>query len=354
METLTVLVGAGPELDGAAAAYGGTRERERVLAFHSARAAIACAVALQRAGPPLRLGIHTGELERADGELSGRALAKAARIAALARPGEVLASGVVRELAELDDADAWFEDGTEIELRGLPGRHLVVPLRWEAQPRPPLRVVIADDAALIRDGVAALLRERGLDVVATATDADGLHEAVDRHRPDVAVVDIRMPPTHTNEGLVAAERIRATHPATGILILSQHVDPEFALRLVGDGVARSGYLLKERISEAGALLDAIRRIARGGCVVDPALAEELVRRASATGALGDLSEREREVLGMLAEGLSNRAIAERLVVSGRTVETHVGQIFLKLGLREEGAEHRRVAAVLTYLRAYPA
>jgi DNA-binding NarL/FixJ family response regulator len=354
METLTVLVGAGPELDDVAAPYGATRERDRVLSFRSVRAAIHCAVALERAAPALELGIHTGELERAAGELSGRALAKAARIAALARPGQVLVSAVSRELAALDDPDVWFEDGEEVELRGIPGRHLVLPLRWEAQPRAPLRVVIADDAALIRDGLAALLRERGLDVAATAADAGGLHEAVERHRPDVAIVDIRMPPTHTNEGLVAAERIRASHPATGVLILSQHVEPEFALRLIGDGVARTGYVLKERISEADALLDAIRRIARGGCVVDPALAEALVQRAGATGALAELSEREREVLGMLAEGLSNRAIAERLVVSGRTVETHVGQIFLKLGLREEGAEHRRVAAVLAYLRAYPA
>jgi DNA-binding NarL/FixJ family response regulator len=337
-------------LDACAAPHGGTRERGRLVAFTSARAALGCAVALQRSAR-LKLGVHSGDLERRDGELAGRALLKAARIAALAREGEVLVSAVVRELADLDDADIWFGDGEEVELRGLPGRHLLLPLHWEAEPRPPVRVVIADDAALIRDGLAALLREHGLDVVATAADAPALHAAVERHRPDVAIVDIRMPPTHTNEGLVAAERIRVGHPGTGVLILSQHVEPTYALRLVADGEARSGYLLKQRISEVDTLLDSIRRVARGGCVVDPALADMLVRRAA--GGLSELTEREREVLGLLAQGLSNRAIAERLVVTGRTVETHVGQIFLKLGLREEGGEHRRVAAVLAYLRAYP-
>jgi DNA-binding NarL/FixJ family response regulator len=357
MPTLTVIVADVEErlaevearLDRAGAEHGGVRER-RALAFTSARDALRCAVALQRAAS-LKLGVHSGELERRDGDLAGRALLKAARIAALARAGEVLVSGVVRELADLDEPDIWFGDGEEVELRGLPGRHLLLPLHWEAQARPPVRVVIADDAALVRDGVAALLRERGLEVVATAADAAGLHEAVVRQRPDVAVIDIRMPPTYTNEGLVAAERIRAAQPATGVLILSQHVEPAFAERLAAGGEPGTGYLLKERISDADALVDAIRRIARGGCVVDPTLADALVRRAA--GGLSELTGREREVLALLAQGLSNRAIADRLVVTGRTVETHVGQIFLKLGLREEGAEHRRVAAVLAYLRAYP-
>ena len=369
MRTVTVLVadlegsdaqpGHDPLLDRVADAHGGTREPgggdARLLAFDSARAAVDAAVALQRAadGRRIRVGLHTGELERRDGELRGRALVKAARIAALAREGEILASSVVRELADLDaDAgDVWFDDADEVELRGLRGRHLVSPVRWEASPRPPVRVVIADDAALVRDGVAALLREHGFDVVGTAADAAGLHDAVERHRPDVAVVDIRMPPTHTNEGLVAAERIRASHPETGVLVLSQHVEPEFALRLVRDEQARSGYLLKDRIADVDVLVESVGRVARGGCVVDPGLTGDLLRRAEANGRLAELTDRERDVLGLLAQGLSNRAIAERLVVTGRTVETHIGQIFLKLGLRDERAEHRRVAAVLTYLRA---
>jgi DNA-binding NarL/FixJ family response regulator/class 3 adenylate cyclase len=344
--------------------HGGTREQGtgtgRVLAFRSARAAVRCAVAVQRAvaagslPSKVRAAIHSGELERHDGELRGRAMVKAARLAALARGGEILASSLVRELADLEAADVWFDDAVEVELRGLRGRHLVVPVRWQERARPPVRVVIADDAAIVRDGVAALLREHGFEVVATVSDAPGLYDAVDRHRPDVVVVDIRMPPTYTNEGVLAASRIRAEHPGIGVLVLSQHVEAEYALRLVRDAEARSGYLLKDRISEADILVDAVERVARGSCVVDPGLTEQLLRRAEAGGALADLTEREREVLALLAQGLTNRAIAERLVVTGRTVETHIGQIFSKLGLREEGGEHRRVAAVLTYLRAYPA
>ena len=334
-----------------------------VLAFPGARAALRCAVAVQRdlaAGqtPPfkVRMGIHSGELERRDGELRGRALVKAARIAALARGGEILASGVTRELADLDevDGDMWFGDETEVALRGLRGRHAIATLQWELRAARPVRVVIADDAALIRDGVAALLRENGLEVVATAGDAEALYDAVGRHRPDVALVDIRMPPTHTDEGLVAAEQIRRSYPETAVLVLSQHVEAGYAERLVGEGAQRTGYLLKDRISDVEVLLDAVRRVARGGCVVDPGLADRLVRRADAGGSLAALTGREREVLGLVAQGLSNRAIAERLVVTGRTVETHISQIFAKLDLREEGAEHRRVAAVLTYLRAAPA
>jgi len=258
----------------------------------------------------------------------------------------------VPDLAGLEGAtDIWFDEGVEVELRGLRGRHLLVPVRWEARVRPPERVVIADDAAIVRDGVAALLREHGLDVVAAVGDAEGLHAAVDRHRPDVAIVDIRMPPSFTNEGLVAAERLAVSHPEVGVLVLSQHIDVSYAERLLRPGGARGGYLLKDRIADVDVLLEAVRRIARGGCVVDPGVSARLVEGAEAAGRLGELSDREREVLALVAEGLSNRAIAERLVVTVRTVETHIGQVFLKLGLRDEGAEHRRVAAVVTYLRA---
>jgi DNA-binding NarL/FixJ family response regulator len=365
-ETVTVLLAEVDEagepgfdalLEKSIAEHGGTPERRvgdgRLVSFRSARAALRCAVALQRALPfRIRAGVHTGELERRDGELQGRALLKAGRITALARAGEVLVSAIAQELTEGDD-DIWFDDPVEVELRGLRGRHLIVAARWEEHARAPVRVVIADDAAIVRDGVAALLREHGFDVVATASDAAGLHAAVERHRPDVAVVDIRMPPTHTNEGLVAAEGIRASYPGTGVLVLSQHVEPEYALRLVRGDEARSGYLLKDRIADVDVLLDSVSRVARGGCVVDPGLTESLLARAEASGALSELTERERDVLGLLAQGLSNRGVAEQLVVTPRTVETHVSQIFLKLGLRDEGTENRRVAAVLTYLRAHP-
>jgi DNA-binding NarL/FixJ family response regulator len=224
-------------------------------------------------------------------------------------------------------------------------------VRWGARHKRALCVVIADDAALVRDGVAALLRDNGVEVAAIASDAAELREAVAHHRPDVAMVDIRMPPSFTDEGLVAAERIRAGFPEVGVLVLSQHLDVRYALRAVEASPGRTGYLLKDRVTDSRVLFDALERIADGGCVIDPAVAEGLVARASALARIEELTEREREVLALVAEGRSNRAIAERLVVTQKTVETHIGQIFLKLGLREAQGEDRRVAAVLAYLRA---
>jgi DNA-binding NarL/FixJ family response regulator len=269
----------------------------------------------------------------------------------MAHGGEVLVSGIVRELAQADEdleEEIWFEEAREVELRGLRGRHLVLAARWDRLERGALRVVIADDSALVRDGVAALLRECGVHVAAIAADADSLYREVERHHPDVALVDIRMPPTGTTEGLVAAEQIGRTHPEVGVLVLSQYLELSYALRLVQDREARRGYLLKDRVSEVETLLDAVRRVAHGGCVVDPAIVEGLVSRA---GALAALSDRERQVLALIAEGLSDEAIAERLNVERETIEADVGQIFVTLGLRDSRAEHRRVAAVLTYLRA---
>jgi DNA-binding NarL/FixJ family response regulator len=227
----------------------------------------------------------------------------------------------------------------------------VLHAQWDDLARDTLRVVIADDSALVRDGVAALLRECGVHVAAIAADAESLYREVERHRPDVALVDIRMPPTGTTEGLVAAEQLGRTHPEVGVLVLSQYLELSYALRLVEDGEARRGYLLKDRVSEIETLLDAVRRVAHGGCVVDPAIVEGLVTRAGVAGPLADLSQREREVLSLIAEGLSNEAIAERLALTSEAVDGDVDQIFEKLGLRDEGAEDRRVAAVLTYLRA---
>ena len=252
------------------------------------------------------------------GDLHGRTVVKAARIADLARGGEVFVSRVVAELADSDDElgqEIWFDDEREVEIRGLRGRHTVLTAHWSDSAIREVSVVVADDSAVVRDGVAAVLRESRLDVKATAGDAEALNVAIDRHRPDVAVVDIRMPPTRTNEGLVAADRLAHSHPEVGVLVLSQHLEISYALQLVEGRAERRGYLLKDRIADIDVLVDAIRRIARGGCMIDPAIVERLVDGARSAGPIEQLSDREREVLSLIAEGLSNRAIADRLVVS---------------------------------------
>jgi len=214
-----------------------------------------------------------------------------------------------------------------------------------------VRVVVADDVLLTRQGIVHLLREAGIEVVAEAEDAEGLLREVRLARPDVALVDIRMPPTHTDEGLVAAQTIRAEHPRVGVLVLSQYVEPSYALRLLQEQPERVGYLLKERVFDIATVVDALRRIEDGETVIDPTIVARLVGRRRRQDPLAALSEREREVLGLVAEGLSNRAIAARLFVTERTVEAHVTQIFHKLRLPESPDQHRRVLAVLAFLRA---
>ena len=214
-----------------------------------------------------------------------------------------------------------------------------------------MRVVIADDAVLLRQGVVRLLAEGGVDVVGEASDAGQLLRLVDTHRPDVAIVDIRMPPSHTDEGLVAAQVIRRRRPETGVLVLSQYVDAAYALRLVDGEQSRCGYLLKDRILDAKELVSAVYRVDEGEVVIDPGLVDELLTRRREASALDDLTERELEVLGLMAEGLTDRGIAQRLWLTPRTVETHVRHILQKLGIPAETAVNRRVHAVLVYLRA---
>jgi DNA-binding NarL/FixJ family response regulator len=214
-----------------------------------------------------------------------------------------------------------------------------------------VRVVVADDAMVTREGIVRLLRDAGVDVVAEAGNAEDLLGHVRRARPDAAIVDIRMPPTHTDEGLVAAQRIRSEHPDVGVLVLSQYVEPSYALRLLEEHPERVGYLLKERVFDVAILVDALRRIADGETVIDPTIVSRLVGRQRRADPLAELTTREREVLGLVAEGLSNRAIAARLFVAERTVEAHVKQIFLKLRLDTNPDSHRRVLAVIAYLRA---
>jgi DNA-binding NarL/FixJ family response regulator len=213
-----------------------------------------------------------------------------------------------------------------------------------------MRVVVADDVMLTRKGIVRLLGEAGVDVVAEADDAVGLLRHVSQYRPDVAIVDIRMPPTHTDEGLVAAREIRVNHPDVGVLVLSQYVEPSYAMRLIEDHPERIGYLLKERVFDIAILVDALRRIVDGETVIDPTIVSRLVGRRRREDPLGGLTGREREVLGLVAEGMSNHAIAARLVVTERTVEAHITQIFQKLQLAESPDQHRRVLAVLAFLR----
>jgi DNA-binding NarL/FixJ family response regulator len=214
-----------------------------------------------------------------------------------------------------------------------------------------VRVVVADDVMLTREGIVRLLGDAGIEVVAEAEDAEMLLRHVRLTSPDVAIVDIRMPPTQTDEGLVAARSIRAEHPEVGVLVLSQYVEPSYAMRLIEDHPERVGYLLKERVFDIATVVDALRRIVDGETVIDPTIVSRLVGRRRREDPISELTEREREVLGLVAEGMSNRAIAARLFVTERTVEAHITQIFRKLGLPESVDQHRRVLAVLAFLRA---
>ncbi len=212
-------------------------------------------------------------------------------------------------------------------------------------------MIVVDDAALFRAGIGRLLADAGFDVTAEVGDAAALLDAVERDPPDAVVVDIRMPPTHTTEGLDAARSLAERHPGVGVLVLSAYVDPHYAVQLVESGTSGTGYLLKERVADPGELTDAVRRVAAGGVVIDPGVVARLVGRARARNPLDSLSEREREVLAMMAEGRSNQAICEQLFLSPKTVEAHVHNVFAKLDLHQAADTNRRVLAVLAYLRA---
>lgn len=213
-----------------------------------------------------------------------------------------------------------------------------------------MRVVIAEDSSLLREGLAAALSHAGFDVVGSVGDAERLMELVDLHRPEVALIDIRMPPTHTEEGIVAAHTIRERYPETAVLVLSQHLQTAYALKVISEDSGMVGYLLKERVADMASLKKAVERVAAGEIVVDPEIVRRVVGRPRTDSPLDILSEREREVLSLMAEGYSNQAISQHLTLSGRTIETHVASIFTKLRLPPAPDTHRRVRAVLTYLR----
>jgi DNA-binding NarL/FixJ family response regulator/class 3 adenylate cyclase len=349
------------------------RGDEALVAFDSPRDAIVAAIGLQsrfvdealrQSNLPLYVGIgmDAGEAVPMEDGFRGGALNLAARLCSLAGPGEVLASREVIHLARAMEGVAYVERG-EARLKGLtepvhvirvtpakddPAERLT---RAKVAPAPSMRVVLADDSILLREGVARLLSDGGFTVVAQAGDAEELLAAVRADPPDVAITDIRMPPTHTDEGLRAAHEIRSEHPGVGVLVLSQYVETDYAMQLVSEGAAGLGYLLKDRVANVQEFTDAVRRVAAGGSVIDPEVVTRLVGRARQASPLDALSDREKEVLALMAEGRSNQAISERLYLSEKTVEGHVRNIFTKLNLSSAPDDHRRVLAVLTFLRA---
>ena len=357
-----------------AVAAGGGREidcrgDELFAAFDAPAAAVAAALDAQRALTArawphgtrvrVRMGVHTGRAEAGPEGYVGLDVHRAARICAAGHGGQILLS----EAAAAGAPDAPLEELGEYELPGLAEPERLYQLTPEDLPAsfpalrnaravaPALRVVLADDSVLLREGVARLLDDAGFEVVAQSGTADDLLRHVGLHRPDVAITDIRMPPTQTDEGLRAAKAIRERFPGTGVLVLSQYVEPAYALELLEESAEGVGYLLKDRVGDVDEFAAAVRRVADGGSALDPEVVQTLVGRSRRDDPLEELSPREREVLELMAEGRSNGAIAERLFITLRAVEKHVTSIFGKLRLPASTDDHRRVLAVLTYLRS---
>ena len=314
----------------------------------------------ERAEVRVRMGLHTGEPNVRDGTYFGLDVHRAARIAQAGSGGQVLLSQRTRDVVETEHE---LEDLGEYQLPGIDQPERLFQLNIAGLPTrfPELstarrgfrgvRVVLADDSVLLREGIARLLEDAGFEVVAQSGTADDLLRHVGMHKPDVALVDIRMPPTQTDEGLRAAQQIRERWPDTGVLVLSQYVEPAYAMELLGENAEGVGYLLKDRVSDVDEFAAAVRRVAEGGSALDPAVVSQLVGRRRRDDPLEELTPREREVLELMAEGRSNQAIAERLVITLRAVEKHVTSIFSKLRLPASSEDHRRVLAVLTYLRS---
>jgi DNA-binding NarL/FixJ family response regulator/class 3 adenylate cyclase len=362
-----------------------SRGDEFFLAFAHANDAVATAIEIQQQHeahewPPerpvrVRMGIHTGEPGVEDDDYVGIDVHRVARLCSAGHGGQVLLSqATIDAVGEIEVMDLG-----EHELKGLPhperifqlvrGDHegAFPPLRLlngpgtDAQAEPvgaaekktgagTLRVVLADDAVLLREGIARLLTDAGLEVVGQSGNAEDLLLKVRSYAPDVAVVDIRMPPTQTDEGLRAAQEIRANHPDVGVLVLSQHVEPAYAMELLAENAEGVGYLLKDRVSDIDEFAAAVRRVAEGGSALDPALVTQLVGRRRKLDPIDELTPREREVLELMAEGRSNQAIGERLFITPRAVEKHITSIFGKLRLPRAPEDHRRVLAVLAFLQ----
>ncbi len=327
--------------------------------YDGLRAAIAMQQATElaersQACPPLglRIGVHVGDVVDDGGDdVFGAAVVIARRLCDASGPRKILISEVVRLLAG-NRPDMQFVPLEPIALKGLAEPIAATEVLWTPLPDTvPLRVVIADDAALIRSGLVRLLTESGFEVIAEAADYQALIDAIDRDPPNLVITDIRMPPNHRDEGLRAAAYIKSVHPDIAVLILSQYIEASAASDLLDGRTAGVGYLLKERVSELDEFVAAARQVTSGGSVIDPLVTEQLFSRRRANIHVEALSEREREVLALMAQGLSNQAICADLYLSPKTVETHVRSIFTKLSLPEEPEGNRRVQAVLRWLQA---
>ncbi len=343
---------------------------EFVAVFSDARAASEAAFATQRAirdtdwpegrEVRVRIGLHTGTPQLGEEGYTGIDVVRASRIANAGHGGQIVASAETLEyLNGIPSRDL----GTH-RLEGLPKPEHIHQLLADDLPRdfPPLRntvsmlgsgvsVALADDTVLLREGIARLLTDAGFEIVAQSDNPDDLLRHVAMHKPTIAIVDIRMPPSHTDEGLRAAREIRSRFPETGVLVLSQYVEAAYAMDLFSETTEGLGYLLKDRVADVDEFASAVRRVADGGSALDPAVVEELFGRSRPDGPLEQLTPREREVLELMAEGRSNQAIADRLYVTVRAVEKHVTSIFAKLDLPATTDDHRRVLAVLAHLQA---
>ena len=355
------------------------RGGELLAVFERPGAAVEAAVAIQRAhrdhdweaaeGVRARVGIHTGEPMLAEDSYLGLDVHRVVHLCAAGHGDQILLSQTARSLLQEGELAGSVVDLGEVEFPGLPRPDRVYQLVVDGLPSefPPLRasepaadsahpagqgprVVLAEDAVLLREGIAVLLEKNGCEIVGQAGDPDELLLKVRSYEPDIAIVDLRMPPTHTDEGLRAAQEIRAKHPGIGVLVLSQYVEPAYALELLADNADGVGYLLKDRVHNVGEFVAAVRQVADGGTAFDPQVVSELVGRRKKDGVLDGLSPREREVLALMAEGRSNQAISEQMYLSARAVERHVTSIFTKLRLPAGAEDNRRVLAVLAFLR----
>jgi len=353
------------------------RGDEMLLVFTDAAAAVQGAVGAQLAlaAHPwpdgttvrVRMGLHTGEPEIEGSTYLGLDVHRVARISDAGHGGQVLISERTFELAGCEARDLGVHpfkglpepervyqvlaDGLQSDFPALRLDLSAAGTAANASNGNGMRIVVAEDSVLLREGIARLLEDAGLEVVGQAGTGDELLLKVRSYKPDVAIVDIRMPPTQTDEGLRAAKEIREKHPGTAVLVLSQYLEPAYALELLSESAEGVGYLLKDRVADVTEFVAAVKRVGEGGSALDPSVVSQLVGRRRADDPIGQLTPREREVLELMAEGLSNSAIAERLVVTERAVEKHVTSIFAKLRLGADSDSHRRVLAVLAFLRA---